>query len=204
MHARIDQLLSLRDGEPVATEIRAHVQECVQCAAELARLDQMRTGLQGLPALEAPPISLTDLAERSTSRRTARRAPFAIAASIAAVVACGIAFVVWRDAPDEGELASSPQETVSAGAQLAQLMAQSRQLEEILADLPERPSVQRASLAMSVDSLEQRIQWLDWQLAYSSAADSDGRVEQRLWSERVELMDSLVKVRYAESAPLVF
>ena len=45
---------------------------------------------------------------------------------------------------------------------------------------------------------------LDWQLAYGSDAGLDRVQARRLWSERVELMDSLVKVRYAESAPMAF
>jgi hypothetical protein len=58
--------------------------------------------------------------------------------------------------------------------------------------------IERVSTAAMIDTIEDRIQWLDFQL--SDASDSGLNEEQtrRLWRERVELMDSLVKVRYAE------
>ncbi|HEY4366762.1 MAG TPA: hypothetical protein VGN07_05960 [Steroidobacteraceae bacterium] len=85
-----------------------------------------------------------------------------------------------------------------------QLMAQSRQLDDLLQDLPQRPSVERIAMAATLDSIEQRIQWLDVQLSFASTADLNEVQSQRLWSERVDLMDSLVKVRYAESSSLQF
>jgi hypothetical protein len=68
----------------------------------------------------------------------------------------------------------------------------------LLQRLPERPRIERVSTAAMIDTIEDRIQWLDFQL--SDASDSGLNEEQtrRLWRERVELMDSLVKVRYAE------
>ena len=83
-------------------------------------------------------------------------------------------------------------------ARVPELMAQSQQLEGLLQRLPERPRIERVSTAAMIDTIEDRIQWLDFQL--SDAPDSGLNEEQtrRLWRERVELMDSLVKVRYAE------
>jgi hypothetical protein len=49
-----------------------------------------------------------------------------------------------------------------------------------------------------IDTIEERIQWLDFQLSDAPDSGLNERQTQRLWSERVELMDSLVKVRYAE------
>ena len=87
---------------------------------------------------------------------------------------------------------------------LDELVAQSQQLEQILQTLPQRPRIERVSTAATIDTIEQRIAWLDFQL--SSVADEDLSEEQsrRLWRERVELMDSLVKVRYAEAGSLWF
>jgi hypothetical protein len=49
-----------------------------------------------------------------------------------------------------------------------------------------------------IDTIEDRIQWLDFQLSDAPDSGLSEEQTQRLWRERVELMDSLVKVRYAE------
>lgn len=207
MHARIDQLLSVRDGAPVAADVRAHVQQCAHCSAEIARLTCVRDGLRALPIVEPPGVSLAELIERSRTRSD-RRMPLAFAASVTLFVVCAIVFAALRMMPADTRVTRAPRTeaapTLSTDAAVEALMAQSRQLDLILNDLPERPSVQRASLSTTVDSIEERIQWLDWQLAYSSAANLDPKQTRRLWTERVELMDSLVKVRYAETAPMAF
>jgi hypothetical protein len=58
--------------------------------------------------------------------------------------------------------------------------------------------VERAATSAAIDDLQTRIQILDQQL--SAAANDDRYRTQRLWSARVELMNSLVYVRYAEAA----
>jgi hypothetical protein len=58
--------------------------------------------------------------------------------------------------------------------------------------------VERAATSAAIDELQTRIQMLDQQL--SAAANDDGYRTQRLWSARVQLMNSLVYVRYAEAA----
>jgi hypothetical protein len=81
---------------------------------------------------------------------------------------------------------------------LADLVAQSRLLDDVLQQLPRRPAVERVSTAATIDTIEERIQWLDFHL--STAPDElDDQQAHRLWTERVELMDSLVKIRYAEA-----
>ena len=53
-------------------------------------------------------------------------------------------------------------------------------------------------MAATIDSIEQRVQWLDRQLVVRPDAGLNEAQAYQLWRERVELMDSLVKVRYAE------
>jgi hypothetical protein len=59
-------------------------------------------------------------------------------------------------------------------------------------------------MAATIDTIEQRVQWLDQQLSYGPVAGFDDSQTYRLWRERVDLMDSLVKVRYAEGGQLFF
>lgn len=204
MHARLDQLLSLRDGAPVDAAVRVHVQQCAVCSGESARLALMSDQLKALPAIDPPRDFWRDIQARSAAPR--RRYGVFIAASVAALVLAVSSYVGTREQETEPyQIATldAPAEPASS-AELQQLIAQSRELEALLAHLPERPQVERVSTAITLDSIERRIQWLDWQLANGSGAKLDQRQAQRLWSERVDLMDSLVKVRYAESAPMVF
>ena len=135
-----------------------------------------------------------------------------IAAAVAVVATLAVtAFITQRsDVNDEREIqAAMPTETTAPVVQrtpehLDELVAQSQQLEQVLQTLPQRPQVERVSTSATIDTIEQRIQWLDFQL--SNAPDSDLSEDQsrQLWRERVELMDSLVKVRYAEAGSLWF
>ena len=83
-------------------------------------------------------------------------------------------------------------------ARVPELMAQSQHLEDLLQRLPGRPHIERVSTAAMIDTIEDRIQWLDFQLSDAPDSGLNEEQTQRLWRERVELMDSLVKVRYAE------
>jgi hypothetical protein len=94
--------------------------------------------------------------------------------------------------------------TEMPSTQITELVTQSRRLEELLDTLPQRRQVERVSTAATLDTIEHRIQWLDFQLSYAADVGLNEQQAQRLWGERVVLMDSLVKVRYAEAGRLSF
>jgi hypothetical protein len=206
MHASIDHLLSLRDGQPVDAATAAHVEQCQRCSSELRKLREMQSQLQSLPALDAP-SSFAEI-QRALARPVApprRVVSPRLVAAFAFLMLTTIFFVALRDetAPRVVEhpvRPVQPQEvpTDVEQARVPELMAQSQRLEDLLQRLPQRPRIERVSTAATIDTIEERIQWLDFQL--SDAPDSRLSEEQtrRLWRERVELMDSLVKVRYAE------
>ena len=210
MHASIDHLLSLRDGEPVDAATAAHVEQCQRCAAELRKLRETRAHLQSLPQLDAP-SSFQEI-QRAMARPVAapRRALTArLVAGLAFLTLTTIFFVALRDetAPVVADRSTQPQvEAVEQAtvpidvetARIPELVAHSQRLEDLLLQLPERPRIERVSTAAMIDTIEERIQWLDFQLSDASDSGLNERQTQRLWRERVELMDSLVKVRYAE------
>ncbi len=207
MHASIDHLLSLRDGEPVDAATAAHVEQCQHCSAELHKLRETRAQLQSLPQLDAP-TSFQEI-QRAMARPVAapRRALSArLVAGLAFVTLTTIFFVALRDetAPTVADRSAEPRveqatPLIDVGtARVPELVAQSRRLEDLLQQLPERPRIERVSTAAMIDTIEERIQWLDFQLSDAPDSGLNERQTQRLWSERVELMDSLVKVRYAE------
>ena len=206
MHASIDHLLSLRDGEPVDVATATHVEQCQHCSAELRKLRETRAQLQSLPQFDAP-TSFQEI-QRAMARPVAapRRALSArLVAGLAFVTLTTIFFVALRDetAPTVADRSVPPDERATplidvGTARVPELVAQSRRLEALLQQLPERPRIERVSTAAMIDTIEERIQWLDFQLSDAPDSGLNERQTQRLWSERVELMDSLVKVRYAE------
>ncbi|HEY6640598.1 hypothetical protein [Povalibacter sp.] len=209
MHATVHQLLSLRDGEPVDAEAARHVERCAVCTAELARLGRVQQGMQSLAPLEPPDRAWQQVAERlqvaTSSRKT--RVPRAFAAAAVVVVVSGLLFR-QLDAPiDElpsAQIERDSAEEVLSLSPLDQLVAQSQELDQMLQYLPERPAVERVALAVTIDTIEERVQWLDQQLSYAHDTGLNDAQATQLWRERVDLMDSLVKVRYAEGAPLSF
>jgi hypothetical protein len=84
------------------------------------------------------------------------------------------------------------------GDPIPSLVSRSQHLEAVLQRLPPRPAVERAATSATIDDLQTRIQMLDQRLSASAKDDLDQT--RRLWSARVELMNSLVYVRYAEAA----
>lgn len=200
MHARIDQLLSQRDGEPADANVVRHIESCARCSSELVRLQAMQQRLQALPSFEPP--ALTSI--RPARARGRLALPAAIAAACVLAVMVGIAQrdgVMKIPAPESATAQKPP---TNRQEPLETLVAQSRQLDELLRHLPERPRVERVALAATLDAIEQRIQWLDAQLSYAPETGLNDEQARRLWRERVDLMDSLVKVRYAEGQPLSF
>lgn len=199
MHARLGELISLRDREPVAADLPAHVSACPECAAALAGLERVQAGLRSLPLAEAPVGAWERIAASRAAAMgpggthlvrggRARRASDWVGTAAVVALALSIVASPWwlRDPGPAGDA-----EGIGA------LVARSQQLEAALHDLPERPAVEVAASSVAIDALQSRIQWVDALLA------SQPRIEperaQALWRSRVRLLDSLVGVRYAEA-----
>ena len=209
MHADIHQLLSLRDGEPVDAGVVSHVKQCVACETELTRLSVMRARLQALPSVDAPSSAWAGIQARVGEGQSAppRRIGWAIAAGVVVALVTGLLVRELASGPEALPVASVPSPQIvpaEAVVPLEELVAQSRELDELLNYLPERPAVERVSMAVTIDTIQQRVQWLDQQLSYAPDTGLDDAQAYRLWRERVDLMDSLVKVRYAEGNSLSF
>jgi len=207
MHARLDQLLSLRDGAPVDAGVAMHVKSCTGCAQAVADLSAMRRGLAALPALEGSVNGWQAVQEKLRVREQAhaqrRRSERWAAAASFAVLACLVALQVVRRADDAPErLAAAPpayRSAVQLTEQLQDLRARSQALEQLLAALPSRPVVERAGTSLPIESLEAQVQWLDHQLSVGQDAVASPADAEQLWRERVEVMNSLLRLRYAEA-----
>lgn len=205
MHASIQQLLSLRDGEPVAADVARHVEHCAICTTELARLERVRLRIQSLAPIEPPVLAWQQIAERmqASARPQKSRASWAFAAAVVVAVASGLLFRQFNS-PVKELPAAQREPGPATVSPLDQLVAQSQELDQMLQYLPERPAVERVALAATIDTIEERVQWLDQQLSYAHDTGLNDAQATQLWRERVDLMDSLVKVRYAEGAPMSF
>jgi hypothetical protein len=209
MHARIEHLLRLRDGEPVEAEVAAHVKQCPICTGELQRLATIREEMQTLPQFEPPAMAWERISATIPERdRGSRLRKIGLAAAAAAVVTLTVVTVITghfdRRSGAATELATAEAPAPQVIPHVNELVAQSQLLEQMLQKLPERPRIERVSTAATIDTIEQRIQWLDFQLSNAPEADLNEDQSRQLWRERVELMDSLVKVRYAEAGALWF
>jgi hypothetical protein len=210
MHASVEQLLSLRDSEPVAAEAATHVARCAVCGSRLEQLRLGRERLRNLPAFD-PPATGWEQIERAVVR-THRRHSWKLLRAVAAGVVLGIVAIAVVTYLRQENVEASRVATVLESTptfqwtepQLSALLGRSRELEDELRALPARPSVQRASTAAAIDSLQARIEWVDAQLSSAPDAELDSAHAQRLWRARVDLMDSLVKVRDAEATLYAF
>jgi hypothetical protein len=203
MHADFQELLAIRDGTPVDALVARHALECPECRRELTRLAALKNELRKLPSYEPPErawASIRSQMERLPPRRPNRAPLVALAASIAlAVLVLPLIHRTPVLMPPDTSVSASQLPGGDDEDGLGALMQRSQRLEDVLQVLPRRPQVELAGTSATIDELQNRIQLVDHQLSTASA-DQPGTDARRLWSARVELMNSLVHVRFAEAA----
>lgn len=171
------------------------------------RIEDSLKDLKTLPTLE-PPANLesTTLAAMASAAAATRPSSvdhrFARAAGWIAVIGLG-ALLTLSSLNIDDPVAPAPA-TASSDETLYRLAEQSMLLEEVLAALPESRRVMRADTASTIVGLEDRIALIDAAL-YSAEVDA-GPAEYReaLMRDRVEMMNALVNVRYAQSRAFIF
>lgn len=160
--------------------------------------------LRQLPELAPPPGVWERVLEaervRGATRRVRRRVRLAAAAALA--LAAPVVYVATLDAPSLPMLTVAPLEPARAagdGTSYAPLVAESARLERLLAELPAPRPLVAGAMAGTVVGLEDRIAVIDAQLSYAAARDLAPPYREALWGERVELMNALVYVRFAQA-----
>jgi len=188
MHPTTEDLLALRDGEG-APERRRHLLQCPECARQLASMNELQLELRGLPALEPPAGGWGRILAEQRRQQRARSALVWAAAAAALLVMAVTVGVALRPAPNR------PTGTPAGRADdLAGLMTASRELEMVLRSPSLRSPVLRPAEAARIVALEDQLALIDIQLVAVQAGPSRDR-ELELWSDRVELLDQLVRVR---------
>ncbi len=150
--------------------------------------------LGALPELEPPADTWVAIESRldAAPARARRRAALAVAA--AALLAIGVRFALAPPAASgPGPLAAA---VPPANAQL--LDQRAADLERLLAALPEQ-RVARASSGYAATLLEDRIALLDERLGLPDGATLSPEASESLRKQRLVLLDSLVRVKYASA-----
>ncbi len=190
MHADFHTLSAIAAGRGEPSE---HVRGCSHCQRELGRIRAVADGLAALPAVEPRP-GLWHAIEARAARQPARSpVPLALAAAAMLVVVAGSLVRVLTEAPI---VTSDPAPAAAAHGAIAALVAENARLEALLTQLPQR-STTRLGTAYGAIALEDRLALLDDRLTEVSFEPHAPEVAEQLWQERVALMDSLVKIRYA-------
>ena len=208
MHASAEQLIALRDGQPLAAEAAAHVRDCAECEQTLLRLSEWRQRMRALPAFDAPENAWArvtvrlDLPAGVNARRWLPAAGIGLAASLAAAVVL-VAWHPWF--PVNSIVMPSHVVALDAG-RLAQLQAQSRYLENTVQfmNVDRNPGIVNAGTAATVAALEDRIALVDYAINSTAARPQAGEQLTQLWQQRVDLMQSLVAVRYAQASAVTW
>jgi hypothetical protein len=193
MHADFHELSELAAGRQ---DPSAHVRTCGVCHAELARLRTVRNGLRALAPL-APPAAgwagVQSRLERRAGPRTQAPAPLAYAMAASLLVVAFTAMLLAH--PPQESVAASPD---AAAVPLDGLVAENARLEAYLAELPQ-PRTTRVGPAYTVATIEDRLALLDDRITAVALEPNAPEVAEDLWRERVTLMNSLVRVQYANA-----
>ena len=248
MYPGPEDLLSIRDGEPVDARARAAVDADPKLQAEVGRLQATRERLRELPEFPPPPevrarvfaelesgsgaahagppdsrpsgparTARTVSGEASTEGgpldrslfRSTHRAYWPLRGAIAATVAV-VAVLALRSVDEptttapgtivaEGPVTAGSAPGLTGAAAYTSLTSESARLERLLNEIPYRPRLVNAATATTITGLEDRIGQVDQVLMYSSVNGLRPEQTAALWQERVDLMNALLQVRYAQA-----
>lgn len=164
-------------------------------------LSEWSARLAALPEFDPRPDGWEAIlsARRQRDVGESRRWPIAMAA----VVLAAVAGLAWQLQSAQRELTSAGSTAMDPAVIASNTVrAENARLEMLLAALPEM-RVMRGSTAFTVAELEDRLAFVDDRLSRITLEPNAPEHAERLWRERVELMNSLVQVRYADvSSPL--
>lgn len=202
MHASIEQLVALRDGQPLAVEAATHVRGCAECGQALLRLSTWQQRLRALPAFAAPEDAWTQIVQRLERPDRARRSRWLPMAGVGLVasLAAAVALVSWHSRLPMNPAATNPLSGLANTPTLTQLQAQSRYLESAVQSMnaDSNQSIVNADTATTVAALEDRIALVDYAINQASTTPQPPGDLTALWRQRVDLMQSLAAVRYAQ------
>jgi hypothetical protein len=202
MHADVAELLNLRDSVLVDAQVRQHLDGCTRCQRELESLRAVREGLRALPLDESPEVTWDDVLARAQARGPMLRSErfdgwYGAAVGIAATVVMTVALLLLgQNEVPQSELQAAPAAMANS---TPQLMGRSRELEQSLRSVDMEGQIMSGRTASTIAALEERIGYIDQRLSRADQDQLSQEQRRRLWQQRVVLLDSLVRLRYAEA-----
>jgi len=212
-------LLRVRDGEPVDAEISRAVENDPALRAELEALKRTQQALRDLPAVAPPPGVWDRIAAHACAQAEppgGSRWRWPLQGVIAASIAVLALWIVARS-PEAPRVDDSAPATIvadqGAGPRVAPvfgtptyaaLIEESARLERELDGITYQPQVVRASTATIIAGLEDQIGLIDERLMFARRLGLSPTQTRALWQQRVELMNALVQVRYADAQRFAF
>ena len=140
-------------------------------------------------------------------RRFGRRPILPVGAGLAAALVVAAVIIPALREPSIPKFGTEPGTAVFSNSieltALKALMVQSQQLESDLRSLPDEPRVMRASTVATISDIEDRIAAIDFELN-ESAVQMTPEEREIFWRERVRLMQSLVRLRFAQAQRAAF
>lgn len=152
--------------------------------------------LRALPAHAPPPDGWSRLSRRLDARR-GRSAIVGGSLALAASLLVAVGLVGLRPEPAPGVMAPVRSATPAAAPQLAQLISRSQRLEHELAAARPQAVVWSSGRETRAAMIEQRLRRIDAQLNFADASSAE-----RLWRDRVRLMNALVELHRSEAPAL--
>ncbi len=187
MHLTTEDLLALRDGEG-APEHRRHLLQCPECARRVEAVAELQDALRGLPEIDPPAGGWQRILAEHRRRRARRSVTWAAAAAALVVMAVTAGLVLRPEATTPSRLPDARFNDI------ADLMNASRELELVLRSPSLRSPVLRPAEAARIVALEDQLALIDTQLVTAGGGLPRNRAL-ALWSDRVELLDELVRAR---------
>lgn len=189
----LSQLLAFRDGELHDADVEAQIAGDPAALAEVDRLRRLKTELAGLPPVTPPPAVWDAIQERTRHHRRPWLQRFPVATAATVFLATALTIVLWSPARGPEDQTPGPQ----VQDPVAQLMVRSRNLES---ELLTRASTPMTGGTSSEQALVYGIADVDAQLSalYESGAP-DPLERERLWRQRVMLLESLADVQRGQA-----
>ncbi len=182
-HCTLGELLEVRDGAGSAVA-RDHVERCDACRAEVDRLHQRVAAMRALPPQAPPRDRWPVVREAVLTARRRRRWSYASWAGLAA--AAGLVLFVGINTPPRSAV------TASAPDEIASLVQESQQLEQVLQSYSQPGRVVNGVTAAAIAELEDRIAMIDVGIDRAQVQAASYETVADLWRRRVTLMDRLV------------
>ena len=197
-HPTLEQLLELREpgAEPGEAAVRAHVDRCEACQAEVRRLDQLTARMRALsPLRPTHDVWPTVRARHGVDRRRRLLRRFSVTGLAAAAVLAGVI-----------ELAGVPGRSAAPAADTQQAItaaqARSQVLEQALHQYDPSDHIVDGRTDRIAEALEDQIAAVDRQLQAADLLPDQDRpaASLQLWRERVGLLDALVDVHVTHAS----